>query len=316
MPPEPKPPRPINRRRRHHLLPAEPLLRMHMLRMHRHRRRNLIRHHPPPTRSSSSKHPPVVVTPKLIPPHGPSASRRPCQGREYGRPVEPRRRRRQRVPPSPKRGGTQPVVHDGAEDRARVGRRRRQPPDGEHVVREEARHGGEVVLLGGVPRVSGDGAAGAAVAVVFVGEGDRAEGQCVCGGGRRGGGRGVGGFGALLPAAARGVGGPGFGVAARGKDLVDVAGDEGEEGVGGEGGGGGEEGAQGGEGGGEVEVGVDFFEFDGGDEFCVGVSWGVGWDGGRAWGYLGAECRGLRRGGRGSSRECPRCRPLSWRAGR
>lgn len=49
--------------------------------------------------------------------------------------------------------------------------------------------------------------------------------------------------------------------------MVDVAGDEGEEVVGGEGGGGGEEGAEGGEGGGVVEVGVDFFEFDGGDEF-------------------------------------------------
>lgn len=63
------------------------------------------------------------------------------------------------------------------------------------------------------------------------------------------------------------MGGPGFGVSAGREDLVDVAGDEGEEGVGGEGGGGGEEGAEGGEGGGVVEVGVDFFEFDGGDEF-------------------------------------------------
>lgn len=162
--PKRKTPGPINRRRRHHLLPRHSLLRRK--RMHRHRRRNLIRHHPPPTSTPTIPHPPtspfihsrgrpssppVVVSPKMIPPTAHRAPGR-SQSRKHRRPVKPRRRRRQRL--SSERGGTQPVVHHRAEDRARVGRRRRQPPaDGEHVVREETRHRREVrvVGLGGVP---------------------------------------------------------------------------------------------------------------------------------------------------------------------
>lgn len=126
-PSKPISPRPINRRRRHHLLPRHPLLRRN--RMHGHRRRNLIRHHPPtptaiphPPTSPSIHRPRPSVTPKLIPP---TAHRPPgrSQGRKHRRPVEPRRRRRQRLW-SAKSGGTQPVVHHRAEDRARVGRRR------------------------------------------------------------------------------------------------------------------------------------------------------------------------------------------------